>query len=480
MPFKSKKSKRKGWYGNKSRRYTEKEYKAEEQLTQADKNWIIVNYNQFRKQTYGSLISETTRIVPREYRDNREIAQAISHSYVNCHPVFDQLDALYEYLSRKNDRELRLDNSFRSLIRVLQQHIWWLSEPAYFNFSENFSLPRPSENLKPGPPDRFLGHFIYIPNKVSVRKLEPQLVEKGGQKTVLLAFSGGRGSLATALFYKEHGFDVRLFHVCGINREAGDEYEFAKAQAERIELPFYVHNVALNDGYFDEQYMEHPLKNIAICNAMIHFCLDHQLPPHIAFGTYEMDRLAYNCFAVCGAECKEMFEAYEKIVKPIIPDFRISTPLSHEGMAIERLIRNPGYLDMTTSCATSKMLRRYGQARVKKFFGIDVHKQDCGVCWKCAKDYIFRCDYGFVEEPNYHYYIICITILKAQFDGERGYPCFSIYDIWNRFFFYNISKSKFHEELRKAKVRETGNISFPDHVVEEYYRFNAFKRVSSI
>lgn len=470
-----------------------KEYFADSQLRQADKEWIIVNYNQLRYRKSNSIINPV--ITKCEYIDNRTIAQAIYHPYKNLHPVFDQLDTLYEYLSKKSDKVLELDESFKDLIQIFLQHIWWFSQPGPFSkISWHFIksgadfLPAP-ENLGPGPFSETSRHFInsgrdFSPAErlkgtatflLSRRKQE---VAGGSPTTVLLAFSGGKGSLATALFYKDQGTDVRLIHICGLNRSKQDEPEYARRQAEKLELPIYFYNIKVNDGYYDD-YSNHPMRNIVIANAIIHFAYIHHLPPNVAFGTFGMDRLAYNHFDTCGGSCREMWDAYEKIVQRCISDFRVRTPLPHSGMAMDRLQKNSSYLDMTTSCATELQHRGILQRRVKKFFHIDIMKQNCGACWKCATDYIYRCDHD-MEEPNYHYYIICMTILKAQFDGERGYPCFSIYDIWNRFFYYNIIESKFHEELRKARVLESGNISFPNHVVKDYYAFKSFKRVSSI
>lgn len=486
MPFRSKKSKRKGWYGSKSRKYTKKEYQPDEQLKQADKNWITVNYNQFTKHTSGSMLNPVTIFTPEQYvHDNREIVQAISHCYVNCHPVFDQLDNLYEYLSRKNGRKLILDECFQDLSFIFQQHIWWFKKPEIQKNSGwhlNPEIQKISRRHlmysgleKSVDPKNLSGtiHFIY--HHFNGIKVE----EGGGDKTILLAFSGGKGGLATALFYKERGYDVRLFHICGINRAAGDEYEVAKALSERLELPLYVYNIRVNDGYYEDQYVEHPMRNIVIVNAMIHFALDHHIPPNIAFGTFGMDRLAYNCFDVCGGDCTEMWDAYAKIIQTVIPEFRVHIPIPHEGFLEDYWIKYPSLFAMATSCASSLQYRGKYRARVKKFFDLDLEEEYCGICWKCAKDYIFKCDHQLVE-ADYHYYIICITILKAQFDGERGYPCFDIYEIWNRFFYYNISKSVYHQELRQAKILKTGNISFPHHIVEDYYQFNAFKRVSSI
>lgn len=479
--------KRKGWCGNKSRRYVKKEYFSDVQLRQADENWIVANYNQKRHYKSGNMVAPI--IVKKEYHDNREIAQAISHSYINMHPIFDQLDNLYEYVSKKSDKVLTFHESFRDLIYILQEHIWWFKNQEFIlNFPGHLNTVPDFQNQEFR--QRISRHFILPPEKKSVDSnfmsgtaaniihRERQVVEGGTDRTILLAFSGGRGSLATALFYKDHGYDVRLFHVCGINRAYGDEYKYAKMQAERLELPLYVYNIQVNDGYYDD-YAIHPLRNIVIANAMIHFAIIHQLPPNVAFGTFEMDRLAYNQFNECGGDCREMWDAYTKIIQQIIPYFRVRTPLSHAGAALDRLMMNPSYFDMVTFCATELQYRGRNRRHVERFFKVPIKEQSCGNCWKCAADYIYKCDHN-MEEPDYHYYIICMTILKAQFDGERGYPCFNIYDIWNRYFYYNIAESKFHEELRKAVIRETGNISFPNHVVEDYYKFKSFKRVSSI
>ena len=514
---------RKGWYGQKSRRYTKKEYYPDIQLKQADENWIIVNYNQARYRKTGNLVSP--KILPGSYRDNRELSQVISHSYENCHFIFDQFEYLYSYLCKPTQKVLKIDRVFSELVSIFQRHIWWFPKPEFqvrgkkaliydphknalyleqvkpefckifrkFSTtvpredSADLEIAKPefrSDSPRPFIYDGFTKKFYgsangdYLRGTDTTRFLLPMRVEPGGQKTVLLAFSGGKNSLATALFYKEHGFDVRLFHLCGINRAYGDECEIARQQAERIDLPLYVQNVSVGDGYY-EDYTIHPMRNIIIANAMIHFAFNHHLPPNIAFGTLEMDRLAYNCFDVCGGDCREIWDAYECIIRTLIPDFRVRTPLSSDEQVYERLRMNPSYRKMITSCATELQHRGICQRRVARFFDYMPEDNRCGVCWKCARDYIYECDHDLAV-PNYHYYIICLTILKAQFDGEIGVASHSMQDIWHRFFFYNMRESKFYEELRAAKIRDTGNISFPNHVVEHYYAFNSFKRVSSI
>ena len=104
--------------------------------------------------------------------------------------------------------------------------------------------------------------------------------------SVILAFSGGKDSIASALKYKEEGRDVFLYHMKHINPSFSDEWKCAKESADRLGLPIYFDDIQFSGHHM---YMEHPMKNMIIANGALSYGIREGITTNIAFGNYLTD-----------------------------------------------------------------------------------------------------------------------------------------------------------------------------------------------
>ena len=160
--------------------------------------------------------------------------QIIQRQTANLHNIFDAVDWLYAYTSEKqhNDGLLQeqFDKSFKSLVDIINYYGDCDFNPFYYD-----------------------AHYepIDVPHN---------------DNAVILAFSGGKDSIASAIKYKNEGYNVFLYHLKHINRSLSDEFIMAQESAKLLDMPLYIDEVTMSGNNI---WMEHPMKNMIIANGAI-------------------------------------------------------------------------------------------------------------------------------------------------------------------------------------------------------------------
>lgn len=274
-------------------------------------------------------------------------------------------------------------------------------------------------------------------------------------KNVILAFSGGKDGTATALWYKEHGYNVMLYHTQGINKSYPDEWKRAKEIAKYLGLPIVIEKIQL-DGKLD--FIEHPMKNMMIANGAIKWGIDNNFSTDIAFGNYYDGFLSNGGvpFYVCGDDCVDMWEPYEDIVSQIIPGFEVFMELQNFNDTLELLTTDKKLLEMCQSCIGAQRFREFNRKHVAEKYGVSLMPHRCGVCWKCAAEYIYMSDHD-VLEYNEAYYKHCVELLKKHDKKENGVDFTNIKNLWKDYFTYDIMLSKWSDILNFGKRKKRGS-----------------------
>ena len=356
--------------------------------------------------------------------------QTIVHSkgYRYIHPIFDEFDRLYTALSNNDEVEhkqlVKVDDTFETSL-----------EPFEDIFNEYGNCER---KLKYADKD-------YPKFKE----------EKYDRKNVIVAFSGGKDSTATALYYKSKGFNVYLYHVHGLNRFFPYEQQSAEKVAEYLQMPLIIDNINLSGISL---YPDHPLKNIIISNMALQWGIENKIGTFIAFGDYYTAVLKDVCFETEGDDCKEMWKIYKPIIKRYCPQFKFETPLINVADTMERLEKDKKLLGLTQSCVMTHRFKNKHNKRVQEKYNIELLPNRCGTCWKCALEYIYYTDKG-VLEFNKLYYQYCLEILYRhsavmRVNGSTVYSTeqYDIYKLWDSYFFYNISNSKLYPDLLEYEI----------------------------
>ena len=338
--------------------------------------------------------------------------QKINRVYANVSPIMDEIDYIYSYLSEPPTSLFPMiyDESFSELVNI-------------FN--------------------TYGGHKW----KVEYHKRDYQQIEPIDNNNLILAFSGGKDSIASAIRYKQYGYNVYLYHMRGINPTFSDEWSCAERLAEMLELPIFIDEVHFK-GY--HKWTEHPMKNMLIANGALSYGIREGITTHLAFGNYTTSYLDDNVFDRCAGDCMDMWSAYEDIIRRIIPDFEIDVNLENMGDTLNTLADRQDLLDESLSCLCRHSLRDYRKNWVKEKFGIDLFNRRCGSCYKCCVEYIYMADHDKLPYSE-GYYKYCLGQLYRVALVEK-IPVKDVVDIWNTYIFYPLEDSHIGEQIKTARL----------------------------
>lgn len=329
--------------------------------------------------------------------------QRVIHAYINQSRIFNMLEGIHAYISdttEEFDDVLWLDDSFEDLCDILESNLFIFYRPLL----KHFDLP----------------------------EIEHKPITEDNKEIVVL-LSGGKDSAAVAYYYKKLGYKVHLYHATGINKAYGDEKKAAERVAEYLGCDLYIDKLNANGTH---QYIEHPLKNYAIANGAIHYALKNDIPPLIATGNFNQSRLDLNPFEVCAGDCIEMWQAYEKIVKRVIPDFRVEVPFDTNAKTFETLKEDWELFGLTVSCMTPFRFREITKHNVEQKYGVRLFDNRCGSCWKCAVEYVWLMDTGAMEY-NEGFYEHCLGVFINTIHKEFNRKA-SLQEAWDNYMFYPI------------------------------------------
>lgn len=353
--------------------------------------------------------------------------QTISRPCSNLHEVFDDIDKCYAYLSSKPKISLVpyvLDLSFKPLVETFNEFGQWKYDSNFLDY-----------RIK-----------IYKPLDIIHDKENPN---------VIVCFSGGKDSIATALHYKQIGCNVYLYYLKHVNVSLGDEFKIAQDCADYLGLPLFVDDLSVH-GLHD--YMEHPMKNMIIANGALQYGIRNHIGTRIAFGNYRESLLEDNPFDRCAGDCIDMWDKYNVIIQRVIKGFEIEVFLKNLNQTLEIITPHKDLLNRSLSCLCRHSLRSYRHKWVHDKFNVDLPTHRCGSCYKCCVEYIYMTDHDLIEF-NRDYYKYCINQLYKVIKSEEDLGLYSIYEVWNYCFSYDINKSKIYDDLAYCSLG-LGNIKW--------------------
>ena len=338
--------------------------------------------------------------------------QTVNHEKPNIHPVFDSIERFYAFTSERGPRTSLLNavfpQSFEELYKLFTEY-----------GKTNYDV------------------------KFNVRQWDKLKLTQYPKENVIVCFSGGKDSVATALHYQKCGYKVFLYHVRGINKTYKDEYKTVEQLAEYLDLPLEIEEVQLQGNHC---WVEHPMKNMIIANMAIQFGIEQNIGTKIAFGNYYTSHIYNDPFEVCAGDDIEMWRAYERIIKEIIPNFKMYIPLRNIQTSYNAINEQPELLKMIQSCIGPYRYREYLHNNNEKKYEIELLPHRCGSCWKCAAEYIWYADHGKLQY-NEQYYKHCINILRKTLKAENGINYHSERLVWQQYMFYPIKKSKYFQKV---------------------------------
>ena len=342
--------------------------------------------------------------------------QFITRNNKNIHPLLDELDNLYHSLSN-TDSEIPLfshsySSCFKELVNIFNEHI---------------------------KPARIVKYRVIEYDKLDLPEYD--------SKNIIICFSGGKDSIATVLHYKELGYNIYLYYMKGINKCYPNEHKTVQKVADYLCLPLFIDEIKLSGNH---QYIEHPMKNMIIANGVLSYGISEGIGTNIAFGNYYTSMLSDNPFEICAGDCKDMWEIYERIIRNIIPNFKIHIPLQNINTSLEALLEDKHLLELSQSCIGTHRFREYKRKMNIEKYNVELMPGRCGCCWKCAVEYIYYTDHNILCY-NKMYYKYCLQVLLNTIITE-GNTVYSIEELWTEFMFYDIKQSKL-QEVQDATIQ---------------------------
>lgn len=338
--------------------------------------------------------------------------QTVSHK-PNINPIFDDIDRFYAMTSEQPNSRNKLcvfDTSFDGYLRLFS---------SYGNTTYDCTVtPKKYQKLTYTPPQN---------------------------KTMVVCFSGGKDSTAAVLHYQKLGYRVVLFHVrWGANGtpQGKDDYEASQRVAEHLGLPLFVESVEVKGKRGD--WLEHPLKNSVMASLALQFAIENGYGTNIAFGNYYTSSVRDDPFWVCGGDDKEMWRAFEKVVRKVLPGFTMHIPLRNIQSSYLAVLQRPELLPKIQSCLGSYRYREYLHNYNEKRYGVKLLPHRCGSCWKCATEYIWFTDHDVLDYSE-KFYRHCIDILRRTTRQETGVRV-TEEDAWLHYMFYSKKLSKYFQK----------------------------------
>ena len=249
---------------------------------------------------------------------------------------------------------------------------------------------------------------------------EEEIVQKDcdNGKSVVVAFSGGKDSVAAAMKFKEMGYDVTAFHLHGINRGLLNEVDHAREMAADIGVKFHVENVGVKGS---QTWLEHPMKNQLICALILDWSIANGLGSHIVFGDFLNDYAATSLFDRNWSDTREMWDGFTNYIRNYIPSFQIEIPFHTYIDTLGTItVKNLDLLLKTQSCLTLPF-RKIGLVKKNESkYDIKLLPDRCGSCWKCCVEYIYLADSGKVPY-NREFYRHCLEFLNGKMKDEKPF-----------------------------------------------------------
>lgn len=360
--------------------------------------------------------------------------QSVKGTTKLCHPLLNEIDVLYAELSEQEEHKKLIPMVFDI---SLQKTVSIFEEQTYVK--RDFKFVR--EHIKP----------------LELPKFDP--------KNIIVCFSGGKDSFAVARHYQKLHYNVYLYHLRGLNATYCGEYSehlTAEKASEYLGLPLVIEDISYS-GY--HEWIEHPLKNMIMATRALSYGVRNGITTKIAVGSFKSAYLDDNAFDVCGGDCVELWRAYDRIIRRVIPKYHTYMPNSNYQTAYELIEKEPQALEVLISCMTPNRFRRAFRERTIKKYGIDLLPNRCGCCWKDCVEYIWFADRSLLP-LNKPYYIHCLEVIANTHAKETGLRYYSVRALWGDYFFYPIEESILSEVISDAVIQSHGKVICTDNSTE--------------
>lgn len=259
--------------------------------------------------------------------------------------------------------------------------------------------------------------FDAVKNPKSTYKKIANLPIYPGQK-VLIGFSGGKDSLASALQVQAQGGHPVLFYVKGINKSYPDEQKSAVALSARLQLQLIQKEVSISGS---SDYIENPIKNQFILGMMVEHGLAYDISTYCQ-GNLLCDTIKDQSIATGYSDSIEMYQLIEEYFIKRQSAYTFVTLLENDTDSLETIARlDYDLLKDVRSCMSPLRYREgYRKHNIKKFGLRDTLPNRCYSCYKCALEWLHLYAFGAVESEGHAFIAHCTDMLVRGLSRSFG------------------------------------------------------------
>lgn len=230
---------------------------------------------------------------------------------------------------------------------------------------------------------------------------------------VMIAYSSGMDSTSHALYWRAQGKDVILFHVKSLNHSYPDEARYALAFSKAYNIPI----VVIEPKWVKQTaYVDNPVKNQTILAYMVDYgrsigCI------HYGMGNYATDKLMAQIQGYWTTDSIELYKTFNRYICGLLPGYTYHNMPYDKYGAFEFIVKNdPGAWVYVNSCLRPYRFKDYTHEQTVKKYNVPLIPHHCGVCYKCALEYLMLADLGYYP-IDVTYARKCINTIREQ-DGS--------------------------------------------------------------
>lgn len=218
-------------------------------------------------------------------------------------------------------------------------------------------------------------------------------------RSMWVAFSGGKDGMAAALRARAEGWRPVLYHVRGINRSLPDEFDYATKAAEAAGMPIIVDRVAISGEA--NGFVEMPTKNQVITSMMAARMAEY------GGANYTLGILGEDTPDKCRAninwsDTTTSNVLWAKHLAELLPGIT-GHILIHSQMEALAIVASHGLLDFVHGCMSPLRFRGKLRAENVRKYGDAILPGRCGSCFKCWSEYIMLVSLGVVVKNEAFY-----------------------------------------------------------------------------
>ena len=228
------------------------------------------------------------------------------------------------------------------------------------------------------------------------------------QDVMVVAFSGGKLSLACALRYKDIGKNIVLFHMT--HHLEKEDSRISKI-AEMLQVPLVIQEYTPFDA------INGPFMSMRIVHSALEYAVGHKYSPRIVYGYFDEASIENN-EEKDWANCTEFIDAYKNTIQKYVDGFTILNPIPNYSIMWDEILKHKSYIPYI----------RYDNMVDQRVFEN------------------IMMDYN-LDNADKRQYLRNIKYLISLYKRKKNVDQVTLNEVWNEYFFYRIEQSIFYEEL---------------------------------